>query len=561
MKLEKKFYLDPEDGIDVAKECIDTSEGERAILNITKNSVLGESVRAFKELKKYAGDAGKELLIESVDDHILELASLAGIEAVNPVFRAKEKAISDIYPVARTPYENTRRRNIRSAEQEENIEYKAAPETPHEKPDVSIIFEHKARAEERKRKKNIPLTTKNFSEEDGEGRKKRRRKMKAKTRTFVVFTPVAVIFVAIWVAVFVLPRADVALALKKKVIRFDEVLEVSAKATLPDITSPEKTIIPGEFLSAKKNMFISLDSDKTEQVSRKAKGTLIVSNVFSSSPQTLVATTRFEAPNGIIFRLDERTTIPGAKISGKNITPGSIEVKVTADQPGEESNIPPTKGWKIPGFKGTDRYDKFIVENTKPMAGGFVGEAPVVSEEHMKKTLEEGERSLNDALLREMAILMADTFKLLEGAEVFQITKNEFQTAKDDSNKTGMFIEGELKRIVFKEQELKDILSKKYGSEFAEQGYTKTASFEISYGTTTVDFDEKKMSVSISGSITYVYDIDSETLAERFRGKNESELRQDIFSIPGIENATISLWPFWVNKVPSSREKIFLEVK
>ncbi len=565
MKLEKKFYLDPEDGIDVAKECVDASEGEGAILNVTKNSVLGESVRTFKELKKYAAEAEKELLIESVDDHILELASLAGIRAVNPVFRAKERAVSDIYPVARAPRENARRKSTPDADEEKDAGNETAPETIREKPDVSIIFEHKARAEERKRKKETPLPAKNFFEEEPEdgGRKERkpRKKMKGKTKALVTFTPVAVILAAVWIAVSVLPRADVALALKKEIVQFDETLEVSVKATLPDIASSAKTIVPGELLSAKKNMFIPFDADKTEQVSRKAKGTLVVSNAFSSSPQTLVATTRFEAPNGIIFRLDEKTTIPGAKISGKNVTPGSIEVKVTADQPGEESNISPTKGWKIPGFKGTDRYDKFIVENTKPMSGGFVGEAPVVSEERMKKTADEAETSLNNALSGEMVVLMADTFRLLDGAEAFRITKNEFQTMKEDPNKTGMFVEGELKRIVFREQELKDALFGKYGSKFVEQGYTKAAAFEISYGTTTASFDEGKMNVPISGSITYVHDIDSETLAERFSGKNESELRQDIFSIPGIDNATISLWPFWVDEVPSSRGKIFLEIK
>lgn len=562
MKLEKKFFLDPEDDIEVAKECIKNSEGESAILNIPKNSILGKSTRTFKELKKYSDEEEKEFLVESVDDHILELASLAGIRAVNPVFRAKERAISDIYPVS------SKKRAVskhHSTETEEEKDGEKSHQVEHEKPDVSIIFEHKARIEERKRKKekNDSIIEKNFFEDDKEIslKKERRGRIKKRGKIAIIGIPIVVLFAIAWGAMTLLPRADVTLVLKKEVAQFDEIIEVSVKAATPNTNTALKTTIPGELLSAKKNMFIPIDADKKETVSYKAKGTLVVSNAYSASPQTLVATTRFEAPNGIIFRLDERVTIPGAKISGKTTTPGLLEVNVTADSPGESSNLSPTKGWKIPGFKGTPRYEKFIVENTASMKGGFVGDTPVVSDEQKEKTLTETKNSLSNLLNGEMLVLMSDTFKLLDKAQTFQITKNEYQATKDDPNKFGMFIEGEMKRIVFKEEALKDELFKKHGKKYIEQGYTTAQSFDLSYGTTTIDFVNKKMEVSVKGSIAYIHDINPTALREDFKNRNESELRQRIFSLPGIENATISLWPFWVRTVPESDGRIEITVR
>ena len=73
-------------------------EAEKIILNIPKNSVLGSSVHNFQILERECETAGKELAIESVDERILGLASLATIPAINPVFKTRERAVMDILP-------------------------------------------------------------------------------------------------------------------------------------------------------------------------------------------------------------------------------------------------------------------------------------------------------------------------------------------------------------------------------------------------------------------------------------------------------------------------------
>ena len=39
-------------------------------------------------------------------------------------------------------------------------------------------------------------------------------------------------------------------------------------------------------------------------------------------------------------------------------------------------------------------------------------------------------------------------------------------------------------------------------------------------------------------------------------GKSDVDLRKAIFSLPGLDTANVSLWPFWVKKVPEKLNRI-----
>jgi hypothetical protein len=111
---------------------------------------------------------------------------------------------------------------------------------------------------------------------------------------------------------------------------------------------------------------------KSGASNQKARGTAVIYNEFSSEPQSLVATTRLETPDGKLFRLVEGVTVPGmTDVSGKK-EPGAIEADVIADQVGAEYNIEPTT-FTIPGFKGGPKYAKFSAKSMKSMSGGGGG--------------------------------------------------------------------------------------------------------------------------------------------------------------------------------------------
>ena len=98
MKSEKKIFLDQHDDLDVVVDRLIKTQAHIVILNLPRDSVLGTSLDNFHVLKRESVTAGKELFIESVDDHVLELASLAKLRATNPIFKRNERIVSDILP-------------------------------------------------------------------------------------------------------------------------------------------------------------------------------------------------------------------------------------------------------------------------------------------------------------------------------------------------------------------------------------------------------------------------------------------------------------------------------
>ncbi len=92
------------------------------------------------------------------------------------------------------------------------------------------------------------------------------------------------------------------------------------------------------------------------KVDKKASGTITVYNNYSADPQDLVATTRFQTADGLIYRIDKPITVPGTTVVNGKTIPGSIDAVVTADVSGDKYNIS-NADFTVPGFKGGPKYD------------------------------------------------------------------------------------------------------------------------------------------------------------------------------------------------------------
>ena len=117
-----------------------------------------------------------------------------------------------------------------------------------------------------------------------------------------------------------------------------------------------------------------------EYVETKAVGKIVIYNTHSTSPQTLIEQTRFESPEGYIYRIQEEVSVPGQKVVDGKTVPGQLEVTVIADKAGEKYNISPTD-FTIPGFKGDSRFETFFARSQTEMTGGFMGTQKVISTE------------------------------------------------------------------------------------------------------------------------------------------------------------------------------------
>ena len=105
----------------------------------------------------------------------------------------------------------------------------------------------------------------------------------------------------------------------------------------------------------------------------------MIYNKYSAEAQIFVKDTRFETPEGKIYRIDRAVTVPGMKNSGGQTVAGSVEATVYADKSGSEYNIG-FSDFTIPGLKGGLKYEKFYARSKTPMTGGMKGTVPDISE-------------------------------------------------------------------------------------------------------------------------------------------------------------------------------------
>lgn len=367
-----------------------------------------------------------------------------------------------------------------------------------------------------------------------------------------------VVLVAVGVgAWFLLPKAVVALTMKKHPVAFSETVVVAAEPSA--IGASSAIVIPGEALTARANLSLPFTAQATETVSARATGILTVYNSYSSAPQALVRNTRFESPDKKIFRLEQAVTVPGAKVEGGKVTPSSIEVSVVAEETGETYNLPASSGWRIPGFAGSPRYDGFYAEAKQGMKGGFVGERAKPSAAELANARTELTASLTDALESQFLIILSDRFTALPGSRRVTLVAEEITRDVEDVHTFHLFGEAVMEQIVFEEPTLKNALVAEAGRTLPKE--LAVRDFTYALGTSTADFAKDTLTFKAEGEGIFTEPFDVDAFRAAMAGKGEAELKAAVFAIPGVEEATVSLSPFFVRSVPQNPEKIEVTVE
>jgi len=562
LRKEEKFFLDKKEGISEIEVKIKNAKGEKIILNIPKGSVLATSVHYFRKMGEVAEKNNKEILIESVDEQVLELASLAGLKSSNPVFKKKERIIiTDILPkefensdLGKTHKKNNKENLILDEEKEEGRKSKEE-ETKYE--DLEDFFE--ARRKKKKQKKLETEVIEEYIPEISLTQKPKRKRKKLLVGSGVFVLVVGIFFVL----TYLLPHLNIVLNIKKTTVDFANKVIVSTQtytATSSNGLASSTIYLPGQVIASHSNLTLHFDGVGDEkEVSAKASGTLVVYNYYSASPLTFVANTRFLSPNGKVFRAVNKVVIPGFKKDSQGkITPGITEILVVADQPGQEYNLEPSSNWTIPGLKGLPQYDKIYAENKNSLKGGFLGKQFVPSSEDLEKARNEVADKLKNSLQSQLNILNSQNLKVLEGAVKFDITNEKIMAGKDGKG-FDIFSAADMKEIAFNEDDLKNVILN--NNTLYQEIPWQINDFKINYKITNIDFSKGIMDLEINGTLVYSPKIDVNNLKKSIAGKDINEVKEQIFALAGLDSANISSWPFWMFKAPANLSRINIQVE
>lgn len=303
-----------------------------------------------------------------------------------------------------------------------------------------------------------------------------------------------------------------------------------------------------------------VEASGQEEVTEQAIGTILIYNEFSSNPVRLVKNTRFESPDGLIYKIKESAIVPGySKGDGESIVPGVITADVFAEAPGEKYNIGPSK-FTIPGFAGSAEFTKVYGESTGNMIGGFAGQKFIIDNAELETARQALQTELRDALLARLQTERPAGFVLYDEAITFSF--NSLPAVAYGDNLATIKEQGVLRVPLFKEGDLAKFLAEKSvpgyeGLPVRLQDYKALTFAYTSPTTTTSDISTvSELSFTLTGNAYIVWEFDENELKADLLGVEKTAISQILSKYPAIESAEAVVRPFWKTSFPKEMKEI-----
>lgn len=313
-----------------------------------------------------------------------------------------------------------------------------------------------------------------------------------------------------------------------------------------------------------------------------ARGFITIKN-NRATPWTLVDKTRFQTDEGIVFRIQERVTIPAMR-AGK---PGEFTTAVIADErdafgnvAGSRGNIGPSR-FSLPGIQLKASKDLIYGESAKPMTGGRTETISLVTKEDLDAVTEKARKQILASAQDELQTYLIE----------YNRTHDSKLTLLTDQYTIKI---GEPRIRVPYELEQKEIESFEAAAELDVSGiaYNKNDMVAVlkaemqkkkNPGKQLVAIDEEAITYRIlrtddaagiyelTATIKGIeqFDIRSDQdagirLMKKIRdhalGKKIEDAHNFIQNLPEINSVQIKVWPFWAPTIPTVSENVKIVV-
>lgn len=297
-------------------------------------------------------------------------------------------------------------------------------------------------------------------------------------------------------------------------------------------------------------------------VQERASGTIIVYNNFSTSPQRLIRNTRFQTPEGLIYRISDPIVIPGRTTKNGATVPGSIETLVVADTAGADYNIG-LSDFTLPALKGdTARYQGFYARSKTPMTGGSSGMVKQVTAEDLAAS----QRIIENQLESDLA-LQAKSSTPKEQVffpRAYQISFTPLANQAEGEDSVVISENAKLSALLFDREELAAVLAKEvldnYDGAPVMIPNLENLIFDLRSSAISKTLDNSgQITFNLKGTATFVWQYDENKLKTELSGKLKSDLAQILMNYPAIEKAEVTVRPFWKNHFPDDVGEITFE--
>lgn len=373
---------------------------------------------------------------------------------------------------------------------------------------------------------------------------------------FVFFILILALFIILSIKILnIFSGVTVQIEPRKETVNIDAVIKAGKAGVTENADISFETM---EITTEKYKTFDVLGFKYTEI---KASGQIVVYNNYSKDSQTLVKNTRFETPDGKIFRIDKPVIISGTKIEDGKTVPGSAKAVVYADLPGEDYNVG-FSDFTIPGFKGGPRYEKFYARSETPITGGLKGQIPTVSDEELKTIDDALQATIKEELVGKAKIQKLNDFIYYESLAKIEFSEPLTKTTlgiDEDSQKAKIQKTGVLYAPLFSKKELSRVLVQKYLNNPDLNDKVSVLNFEqLNIELVSEDKESEILTFRLTGNVVFVWLLDEEKIKEMLVASSR-EIETVFKDYPAVSRISVIFEPSWWPFFPEKKSKINIE--
>ena len=296
-------------------------------------------------------------------------------------------------------------------------------------------------------------------------------------------------------------------------------------------------------------------SQGTTHQESKASGSVTVVNEYSAAPVKLVKSTRFQTPDGLIFRAPADITVPGMK----NGAAGSIQVTLVADQAGDKYNIGPVARFTLPGLKSGPMYDKVYARSSSAFSGGFSGDAPTVSSDTKSAAIAEMQGRLKDKVMQQIGALVPNDGTIFPSFAFVTFQDMPSTAVSGAAGQVNLNERAHVTVPVIPTQAFNRLVGGTVSAD-AENSTLKLTPKD-GFGASLVNATSSvpgsdPLTFTLTGSAQLVWSVDGAALSQALAGKDQSAFQTVVNGFPGVQEARARIEPFWSHTFPADAKDI-----
>lgn len=351
-------------------------------------------------------------------------------------------------------------------------------------------------------------------------------------------------------------RGTIVIKPKSVAVNVSTSLIARENATTPDL--PYQTITATDEDTTTIPVTVGTGTEK------KATGTVTLYNNMSTSPQKLVVDTRLSDVTGRIYRLMWSVVIPGQHTVAGKIVPGSISVDIMADKPGPEYNatLADLSGdFKIVGFKGTPKYDKFYGRLTKNITGGALGKS-IIPNATVQKTAEATlKENLTARLIAQAKTMVPKGYIHYDDAYSIDFTPIPSVMSTSSAGTATIGMRAKYTGYIFPEDALARAFARDQIEQFPIDGYRIDGLDSLTFKPGTSSANSKNiLNFSLKGNMKIVGIFSDEKLKKDLAGVSLDDSASVIKRYSTIGGAYAKIFPVWMKSFPDSPDRITIEI-